>query len=117
MEQILAESIEEINGKLAKAEPKELQTIKGHVAVITGAAGGIGSALAFEMARRGAAGLALVDFNERVATVAQEINAEMERKVAIAYSGDTANAEFRHNVYESIGDQAGVPRICVLPPR
>ena len=74
MNQILSESIE----KLEKAEHGELNKIAGHVAVITGAAGGIGSALALEMARRGAAGIALVDFNDRVNRVAEEINTEME---------------------------------------
>jgi hypothetical protein len=39
-----------------------MHKIKGQVAVITGAAGGIGQALALDMARRGAAGIALVDF-------------------------------------------------------
>jgi NAD(P)-dependent dehydrogenase (short-subunit alcohol dehydrogenase family) len=38
-----------------------MHTIKGQVAVITGAAGGIGQALALDMTRRGATGIALVD--------------------------------------------------------
>ena len=36
----------------------DMHTIKGQVAVITGAAGGIGQALALDMARRGAACIA-----------------------------------------------------------
>ena len=48
-----------------------MHTIKGQVAVITGAAGGIGQALALDMARRGAAGIALVDFSDRVVQVAR----------------------------------------------
>ncbi len=36
-----------------------MHTIRGQVAVITGAAGGIGQALALDMMRRGAAGIAL----------------------------------------------------------
>ena len=51
-----------------------MHTIKGQVAVITGAAGGIGQALALDMTRRGAAGIALVDFSDRVVQVAREIN-------------------------------------------
>ena len=40
--------------------------------MITGAAGGIGHALALDMTRRGAAGIALVDFSDRVVQVARE---------------------------------------------
>ena len=63
----------------------DMHKIKGQVAVITGAAGGIGQALALDMTRRGAAGIALVDFSDRVAQVAREINTEAGRQVAIAY--------------------------------
>jgi 3-oxoacyl-[acyl-carrier protein] reductase len=90
-----------------------MHTIKGQVAVITGAAGGIGQALALDMARRGAAGLALVDFSDRVAQVAREINSEAGRQVAIAYRGDTTDPAFRREVYADVTTKAGVPRICV----
>src|ERR1700757_3692388 len=90
-----------------------MQTIKGHVAVITGAAGGIGHALALDMARRGAAGMALVDASDRVAQVAREINNESGHQVAIPYRGDTTDPAFRQEVYADITQKAGVPRICV----
>jgi 3-oxoacyl-[acyl-carrier protein] reductase len=90
-----------------------LHTIKGQVAVITGAAGGIGHALALEMARRGAAGMALIDFSDRVVQVAREINTEVGRQVAIAYRGDTTDPAFREEVYADLTAKAGVPRICV----
>jgi 3-oxoacyl-[acyl-carrier protein] reductase len=90
-----------------------LHTIKGQVGVITGAAGGIGQALALEMARRGAAGLALVDFSDRVVQVAREINTEAGHQVAIAYRGDTTDTAFRQEVYADVTTKAGVPRICV----
>src|SRR4249919_3439822 len=79
-----------------------MHTIKGQVAVITGAAGGIGQALALEMIRRGAAGIALVDFSDRVVQVAREINAEAGRQVAIAYRGDTADPAFRQEVFADL---------------
>jgi len=81
--------------------------------VVTGAAGGIGQALAAELARRGARGLALVDFSERVATVAEEINKGAGCEIAFPYQGDTSDAAFRQSVYADIGRRAGVPRICV----
>ena len=71
-----------------------MHTIKGQVAVITGAAGGIGQALALDMARRGAACIALVDYSDRVMQVAREMNKEAGRRVAIAYRGDTADHGF-----------------------
>ncbi|HTD55587.1 MAG TPA: SDR family oxidoreductase [Silvibacterium sp.] len=91
----------------------DMRTIKGQVAVITGAASGIGQALALDMARRGVAGLALVDFSDRIAQVAREVNTEAGRQVAIAYRGDTTDAAFREEVYADLTSKAGVPRICV----
>src|SRR5271157_6322564 len=90
-----------------------MHTIKGQVAVITGAAGGIGQALALDMTRRGAASIALVDFSDRVLQVAREMNTEAGRQVAIAYRGDTTDTAFRQEVYADITTKAGVPRICV----
>jgi NAD(P)-dependent dehydrogenase (short-subunit alcohol dehydrogenase family) len=90
-----------------------MRAIEAQVAVITGAAGGIGHALALDMARRGAAGMALVDFSDRVVQVAREINTEAGRQVAIAYRGDTTDSAFRQAVYADITRKAGVPRICV----
>ena len=90
-----------------------MQTIRGNVAVITGAAGGIGRALALDMARRGAAGMALVDASDRVVQVAREINIESGHHVAIPYRGDTTDPAFRQEVYADVTNKAGVPRICV----
>jgi len=90
-----------------------MHTIKGQVAVITGAAGGIGHALALDMARRGAAGMALVDFSDRVVQVAREMNTKAGRQVAIAYRGDATDSAFRQEVYADVTRKAGVPRICV----
>ncbi len=87
--------------------------INGSVAVITGAAGGIGHAVAVEMARRGALALALVDFSPRVDEVVKDVNSLTGREVAIGYRGDTADEVFRQNVFSDIEHRVGVPRICV----
>jgi NAD(P)-dependent dehydrogenase (short-subunit alcohol dehydrogenase family) len=87
--------------------------IKGSVAVITGAAGGIGHAVALEMAKRGATGLALVDYSPRVAEVARELNAALGHEGAFAYQGDTTDGEFRQRVFSDIEQKIGLPRICV----
>jgi 3-oxoacyl-[acyl-carrier protein] reductase len=89
-----------------------MQTIKGQIAVITGAAGGIGRALALDMARRGAGSIALVDSSSRVTQLAREINTEAGRQVAMAYRGDTTDTAFRQEVYADVIAKAGVPRIC-----
>ena len=90
-----------------------MHTIRGQVAVITGAAGGIGQALAHDLTRRGAASIALVDFSDRVVQVAREMNSQAGRQVAIAYCGDTTDTAFRQEVYADVATKAGVPRICV----
>jgi NAD(P)-dependent dehydrogenase (short-subunit alcohol dehydrogenase family) len=120
MNSSIGDTIEQPGLEVHKVGPLEgpsgavnMQTIKGHVAVITGAAGGIGHALALDMARRGAAGMALVDASERVVQVAREINNEIGHQIAVGYRGDTTDPAFRQEVYSDITEKAGVPRICV----
>ena len=69
--------------------------IAGKVAVITGAASGIGRAVATELARRNVRALALVDMGDNIEGVAAGVNAEAGRRVAYAYHGDVTDAEFR----------------------
>jgi 3-oxoacyl-[acyl-carrier protein] reductase len=87
--------------------------IKGGVAVITGAAGGIGRALALELVKRKAAGLALVDQSDAVQQVANAVNELAGRTVAFGYSGDVTNAEFRKKVYQEMAEKHGRANICV----
>jgi 3-oxoacyl-[acyl-carrier protein] reductase len=87
--------------------------IQNQVAVVTGAAGGIGRALTLELARRGARKVALVDRTECVTTTAQEINDEVGRAVAMPFSGDVTDAAFRHDVYDSVTAESGPVTICV----
>jgi NAD(P)-dependent dehydrogenase (short-subunit alcohol dehydrogenase family) len=83
------------------------------MAVITGAASGIGEAIALELARRGVKGLALADRSERVAEVARTINAAVARPVAEAFAGDVTDAGFRTRVFDQAAAKFGVVRICV----
>lgn len=87
--------------------------IKDAVAVVTGAAGGIGKALALELAQRGAKGLALVDHVEMVYQLAKTINKLNDRDVALGFSGDVTNPNFRRQVYQETGQSLGAPNICV----
>ncbi len=99
--------------RCACAQLEQNMNIKGSVAVMTGAAGGIGRALALELAKRKAAGLALVDQSEAVQQVAKALNELAGSPVALGYSGDVTDAKFRRQVYREITQQRGPVNICV----
>ncbi len=91
----------------------QTMNIKGSVAVITGAAGGIGRALALELAKRKAAALALVDMSDAVQQVATAINELSGSALAFGYSGDVTSPEFRGRVFREMAQQHGMINICV----
>lgn len=88
-------------------------TIKGAVAVVTGAGSGIGAAVAKELALRQAAGVALVDRSEAVRGVVQSINEVVGGTVAYGYVGDVTDPEFRRWAFKEIARQKGLVNICV----
>jgi len=81
--------------------------------VITGAAGGIGRAVALEMAKRKVAGLGLVDHSESVHQIAKAVNELEGSSIAHGYSGDVTDAEFRKSVYDDMAAKHGRVNICV----
>ncbi len=87
--------------------------INNKVAMITGAASGIGRALAFELAQRGAKAVGLVDMNEEVTNIAQAINKGVAKEVAMAFQGDATDRDFRKQVYSEISEKHGPVGICV----
>jgi len=87
--------------------------VSGKVAVITGAASGIGRAVAAELARRNVRAMALVDMGDSIDGVASEINAEAGRRVAVPYRGDTTDPDFRASVYDSISSEFDTVTMCV----
>jgi len=87
--------------------------IKDKVAVITGAASGIGHAVSLDLARHGAKTLVLVDLTEQVFEVADEINRQYSQDTAIAFQGDTTDEAFRKEVYDTVCDQYAIPQICI----
>jgi NAD(P)-dependent dehydrogenase (short-subunit alcohol dehydrogenase family) len=87
--------------------------IEDSVAVITGAAGGIGHALALELGKRKAAGIALVDQAKSVREVANAINQLAGAELAAGFSGDVSDAGFRKRVYEEMSQRHGQVNICV----
>ncbi|MFM8250910.1 MAG: SDR family NAD(P)-dependent oxidoreductase [Planctomycetota bacterium] len=87
--------------------------IAENVAVLTGAASGIGQAVAVELVQRGARGVGLVDRNPAVHEFARRLNQEAQRPVALAFCGDVTDAAFRIATFDQLVAQLGVPRICI----
>src|ERR1051325_7104906 len=95
------------------SKPGETMNIKDSVAVITGAAGGIGRAVGLELAKRGACGIGLVDQSEFIEEVADAINEFTGTKVAVGYSGDVSDADFRSGVFADLKVKYGTVNICI----
>jgi NAD(P)-dependent dehydrogenase (short-subunit alcohol dehydrogenase family) len=87
--------------------------IENRVALVTGAASGIGEAVARELARRGVRAVALVDRSDRVADTARSINERAGRPVAEAWAGDATDAAFRARVYDELVARHGAVHVCV----
>jgi 3-oxoacyl-[acyl-carrier protein] reductase len=87
--------------------------IEDKVAVITGAASGIGQSLSKLMADKGVKKIAVVDMTDRIEEVAADINAEIGRDVAVAFQGDVTDTEFRQSVYDQMEKNYGLVSICV----
>lgn len=87
--------------------------VNGKVALITGAAGGIGQAVASELSNRGVKAIALVDVSPGVEEVAARINRWAGRNVASTYIGDTTSPEFRRKVFDQVESAHGLVSICI----
>jgi NAD(P)-dependent dehydrogenase (short-subunit alcohol dehydrogenase family) len=87
--------------------------IKDRVAVVTGAASGIGEAVALDLARHGIRAVALVDRSDRAVQVARSVNEAAGRAMAEAKVGDATDAAFRQRVFDEVTAQHGVVHICV----
>jgi NAD(P)-dependent dehydrogenase (short-subunit alcohol dehydrogenase family) len=87
--------------------------ISEKVALVTGAASGIGEAVARELADRGARAVILVDRSERVCDLARVMNEEAGSDIAEAWVGDTTDEAFRARVYDEVQARHGIVQICV----
>lgn len=83
------------------------------VAVITGAASGIGNAVCKKLAGQGVKTIGMVDLSDGVITAAENINKEAGRVIAVPFSGDVTDEAFRSHVYDSLQNNYGIVSICV----
>lgn len=87
--------------------------IKDKVAIVTGAASGIGRAVCLELARRGAKCIGMVDTSDNIHVAADQVNNEVDSTVAVAFHGDVTLEAFRIHVYDTLCSEYGIPNICV----
>jgi NAD(P)-dependent dehydrogenase (short-subunit alcohol dehydrogenase family) len=90
-----------------------MMNIRYASAMITGAASGIGQAVAIDLAERGIAALGLVDQNEHVLKTARMLNDLRGEMIAEAFVGDVTNDSFRGDCFDAMQSRFGIVRICV----
>ena len=83
--------------------------IKNKVAVVTGAASGIGNAVSRYLIEKGAKAVAMVDLNDNIRDAAKRTGPDDQ---AVPFQGDVTDSGFRQKVFSEI-QQAGLPQICV----
>jgi 3-oxoacyl-[acyl-carrier protein] reductase len=83
------------------------------IAVITGAASGIGNAVCKKLAGHGVKAIGMVDMNDGVIAAAERINQDTGMEIAVPFSGDVTDEAFRSHVYDSLQTNYGIVSICV----
>lgn len=87
--------------------------VQGKVAVITGAASGIGQEVATKLAEHRIKAIGLVDRSDNVISLAESINKKGGVSIAEPFVGDTTDQAFRVHVFDQLQKKYGLPRICV----
>lgn len=83
------------------------------VAVVTGAARGIGIATCIELVKRGIKAVGVVDVAPELAGACGDVNTHAGREVLHAYSGDVTDSAFRGSVFADMKQRFGAVQICV----
>ncbi|MCB1235682.1 MAG: SDR family oxidoreductase [Verrucomicrobiae bacterium] len=87
--------------------------IENSVTMVTGAASGIGGAVASAFAARKARGVVLVDRADAVHETAESIRKENPDCVCLPFTGDVTDPAFRREVFDRATADLGLPRILV----
>ena len=87
--------------------------IEGKIALVTGAASGIGAATATALRELGIYALGLVDLADSVHELAARLNASNGGRIVRAFQGDTTDPTFRHEVHETMRHEHGAVNICI----
>lgn len=83
------------------------------VAVITGAASGIGKAVSKKLVGLGVKAIGLVDLDDGIVATADQINRDAGLKVAVPFQGNVTDEKFRSQVYDKLQRDYGIVSICV----
>jgi NAD(P)-dependent dehydrogenase (short-subunit alcohol dehydrogenase family) len=87
--------------------------IKDRVGIITGAGSGIGNAVSFELAKRGAKKLAMVDMTDQIEVAAEQVNNDANADIAVPFKGNVCDEDFRKQVFEEMESKYGMTSICI----
>jgi len=86
--------------------------IRDKIAVVTGAASGIGNAVCHHLAEAGAKAISMVDLTDGIEDAAQALNSAAGRNIATPFQGDATDSDFREKVFTESG-RTGLVQICV----
>lgn len=87
--------------------------INDKIAVVTGAASGIGLAVCKELINLGVRAVAMVDMSDGVFELADKLNENISKKPARPYAGDVTDNDFRRRVFDDLCEMFEVVNICV----
>lgn len=87
--------------------------IKDRVALVTGAASGIGRAVCLELAQRGVKAIAMVDLTDDIDFAVEQVNNEANAEIAVPFKGNVTDENFRIEVFEQMQKNYGMISICV----
>ena len=82
-------------------------------AVVTGASGGIGYAIAEKLVDRGIGKIAIVDISDKCEKIAEKLNKLADQEVAIGFSGDVTSSDFRRTVFDTMSASFAPINICI----
>ncbi len=87
--------------------------LENKIALVTGAAGGIGLATAKRLMHHGVGGIGLVDRSPSCIETAKRLNALSGSERARAFCGDVTDPGFRRSVFDGMRTAFGSVQICI----